>query len=120
MKLFKSVIAVVVLSLIVAGCGGGVNQSSQVSTAKSFVQALIDGDEKTLNTLNKSGMLDYPTHYLISDFAPQYADRKLKEFTFEADPDKGIVTVKSEDGKIDSKLKIQKIGKEFYFTGMGR
>ncbi|MGG2201875.1 hypothetical protein [Paenibacillus validus] len=117
MKAFKSLCLAAVLALSLTACGGG---GSQDAAAKSFVQALIDGNEETLKEINKSGMLDYPTHYLISDFAPKFADRKVKDFSFEADKDKGIVTVKSSDGKLDYKLKIEKIGDKFYFTGMGR
>ncbi|GKU30405.1 hypothetical protein CFB3_25120 [Clostridium folliculivorans] len=83
-----------------------------------FIGALIKADEKTLNSINKSDSLDYPTHFLLSDYAPDYSNYKLSDFTFTVDNSNKYVVVKSNDGKKNLKLEIIKANDKYYFYSM--
>ena len=108
---------VFLLLLLVAGCGTSAHDlSTPEGAAKVYVEAMIKGDSELMDKVNRSGPLDFPTHYLMSDFAPDYAGRELSEFTFELDPDdNGKVLIISEDGQ--SHIRVKRIGDNYYFVG---
>ncbi|WP_261851315.1 hypothetical protein [Clostridium folliculivorans] len=125
MKKILSVIVILVLcsgaflgcSSSSGGSGSGSNSSPE-GCAKMFIGALIKADEKTLNSINKSDSLDYPTHFLLSDYAPDYSNYKLSDFTFTVDNSNKYVVVKSNDGKKNLKLEIIKANDKYYFYSM--
>jgi hypothetical protein len=108
----------VILCIFLSACNGVKNKTVE-DTAETFVQALIDGDEEMLNEINKSDPLDFPTHYLISDYAPKFADYKVSDFQYGINEDEGIVEIQSKNDidELYYKISIVKIGKEYYFTG---
>lgn len=69
-----------------------------------------------MDEINRSSPLDYPTSYLLSDFAPDYADSKIEDFTFESTSE-GKVLTQSKDGEKKWTLRIKKIGDKYFFTG---
>jgi len=92
-KLILFLIALMVaVSLLGCGCDR-INQSSMKDTAKTFVQALINGDEKVLDKINKSDLFNAPTYFLMSDFAPDFADTKLSNYEFDVNEEANIVSV---------------------------
>ena len=97
-----------------------VDNSTIIGTARMFVQAMIANDERTLIKINKSLSHEFPTDYLISKFAPDFADRKLSDFKFYLAEEDNAVVVLSRDHKIHHTLIIKKIGKKYYFMGMGK
>lgn len=56
--------------LLVAGCGQGTSRvanSTPEAAAKSFVKAMIAGDSKAIDALNKSAPGSWPTSRLLTD-----------------------------------------------------
>ncbi len=118
MKKRISLFIIVMLIVTALTACGGVKQGTMEDTAKTFVQALIDGNEDVLNEINKSGPMNFPTHYLMSDYAPEFADFKISDFSFDVNEEKEIVEiVKKGEEKAFKKLKISKIGDKYYFLG---
>jgi len=110
------IMLLLLLFLLVAGCGTAHDLSTPEGAAKVYVEAMIKGDSELMGKVNRSGPLDFPTHYLMSDFAPDYAGRELSEFTFELDSeDSGKVLIISEDGQ--SHIRVKRIGDSYYFVG---
>lgn len=116
-KKIQILILLLAVSIILSGCGG-VKQGSMEDTAKTFFQAMVNGDEETLNKINKSDPLDQPTHFLISYYAPGYADLDISDFYFEVDEEKGRVQVKRKaTDKVFASYNIEKIGNKYYYMG---
>ncbi|GIO42277.1 hypothetical protein J41TS4_20350 [Paenibacillus apis] len=112
----KMMIVVLVVAVMLMGCSKGISNDTPEAAAKTFIEALINGDEDTLNKINRSSSLDYPTSYLLSDFAPEYADRKIEDFTFEVISNEKVLA-QSKDGEKKWTLRIKKIGDGYFFTG---
>jgi hypothetical protein len=102
--------------------GRGRPNTTPIGTARAFVQALIEGDEKTVDLLNKSTRWGFPTDDVMSRFAPRFAGRNLREFLFRVkNEDVSVddmirVEVKSDDGTIWYSIGLKKIGDRYYFV----
>ncbi|TYQ18268.1 UNVERIFIED_CONTAM: hypothetical protein Cloal_0690 [Acetivibrio alkalicellulosi] len=95
------------------------NNSTPENAAKTFINALIRGDEEMLNKINRSDPFHYPTHYLLSDFASEYSNYKLSDFEIkvvEEKKNKYKVSVQTYDEKINVWLRIDPIGGSYYFN----
>ncbi|MEQ3505470.1 hypothetical protein ABMY47_21995, partial [Pseudoalteromonas sp. BZP1] len=88
------------------------------STAKTFVQAVIDGDGEVLNTINKSGEWALPTDYVLSELGPEFSGRSLDEFTFTVNEERSLVMFESEDGEIKQAARFEPVGEKYYFMDM--
>ena len=113
--LFTLTIFLLLLSLV-ACSEGEESQSTMHGTAESFVQALIDGDEKTVDKLNRDEL--NPTNYVMSDIAPKFTGLKLENFTFETDKDEQEVKVKNDNLDGIYWLKIEKNENKYYITSV--
>lgn len=101
---------------ISAGCGKSLDNSTPEKAAKTFMQALINGDSKVLEELNMSSPLQYPTHLLLS-MATEWELSKysINDFTFEK-VGNNVVRVKSAKARIDIKFEmVQKDGKWYFY-----
>lgn len=100
---------------MIVGCTR-VKQGSMEDAAKTFIQAMIDGDKETLEIINRSDSYNLPTHFLLSQYASDFAEYKISDFRFEADEEKRLVDViKKDTGNVYLILKIEKQGDKYYF-----
>lgn len=105
----------VLSSLILAGCG--INNSTVVDAAKTFTQAEISGDAKTLNQIDHSGPLEYPAQYVLDNASKAgYPKHKLSEFTFEQVGDDTVKVSGPKDINPPT-LKFVKENNKYYFIG---
>lgn len=111
------VITVIALFTLV-GCGGGADQSTPEGAARIFVKGMINDDSKMVDSVNRSGMLDFPTHHIMSGHASLYAGYSEKDFTYEVNEKGTEVTVTSSDGKIDYTYRFERFGDKYYFTSI--
>jgi hypothetical protein len=117
MKKIKFTLTIFLILLSLVACSDGEKpQSSMQGTAETFVQALIDGDEKTVDKLNRDDL--NPTDYVMSDLAPKFSGLKLKDFTFETDKDEQEVKVKHDNLDGIYWLTIEKNEDKFYITSV--
>lgn len=69
-KTFTILIIFIFFSSVFSACIGiDVNNEAMEDCAKTFLKALINEDEKTLNAINKSDQL-FPTNNLLSEVSP--------------------------------------------------
>lgn len=115
MKIKVFIVTAITILFLVA-CGE--KQSSQETfqgTAEAFVQALIDGDEKTLENLNRDET--NPTDHLLSSIAPKFTDLKIEDINFELDEEKNEVLVEYKgEETIRYWLDVEKIGDKYFVT----
>lgn len=119
LSLILAMVLLLSLVLVVNGCSKEkkIKNSTIEEAATTFVQALINGDEKTLEKVNRSDAFDFPTHFLMSDVAKKYADMNIKDYKFMADKDNSTVEmIEKATDKTYKVLKIEKIGDKYYFT----
>lgn len=117
MKQLIFTLTIFLLSLSLVACSDGEkSQSSMQGTAETFVQALIDGDEKTVDKLNHDDL--NPTNYIMSDIAPKFSGLKLENFTFETDKYEQEVKVKNDNLDGIYWLKIEKNESKYYITSV--
>ncbi|WP_377887529.1 hypothetical protein [Alkalihalobacillus sp. R86527] len=113
----KFVMLLGLLGMLLTGCGS-IDQSSMESTAQTFVQAVIDGDEEVLNTINKSDEWSWPTNYVLSELGPDFSGRSLDEFTFTVNKERSLVMFESEDEEIKKAARFKPVGEKYYFMDM--
>lgn len=119
MKRVSLAVLVLMLVLVQIGCSASApNLSTQDDAAKTFVQAMIDGDYNLMDEVNRSDSWDAPTNFVMTEFAPQYAEYKLSDFDFYTigPEETELITVRSRDDKIKQTLRIRQIGNNYYFV----
>lgn len=116
MKFTKMLFVIAIITIFMVACGSKQNsQETFQGTAEAFVQALIDGDEKTLGNLNRDET--NPTDHLLSSIAPKFSDLKIEDITFELDEEKNEVLVEYKgEETIRYWLDIEKIGDKYFVT----
>lgn len=117
MRKIMPLMLIVVLMFTAIGCSS-IKNGTPEQAAETFMQAMIEGDEKVIDELNKSDVFMYPTHFLISEYCPKYADLNISDYDFKANQKQNIVTMYDKStGEDVLRLKISKIGDKYYFKG---
>lgn len=101
---------------LLCACGKPINQSTMGLTAKSFVQALIEGNSQAIELMNKSTSLSWSTDSLVKEISPKFTDTRLDDYKFDLYPYNDIVKVSKSDNESSALyFEIKKIEDKFYF-----
>jgi hypothetical protein len=113
------VISLILCSVGLAGCG--INNDTPIDAAKTFTQAQISGDAKTMGDIDHSGPLEFPAQFVIdSAFKSGYNKYKLSDFSFKQDSDSNVIVVGPKDiGTGTYNLQFTKENGKYYFIGYG-
>ncbi|MEK5105025.1 hypothetical protein MKX83_24090 [Cytobacillus sp. FSL M8-0252] len=113
MKFVKMFMLIAFLTLLLVACGeSNSKQGSIEKTSESFVQALIDGDKEVIEKINRD--TNYPADYVLSDLSPKYQGLQLDDINFEYEDNEVKITHKLKEENVRYKLKIEKIGEEYF------
>ncbi|MEK6190621.1 MAG: hypothetical protein N2A99_06495 [Carnobacterium alterfunditum] len=115
MKLLKVIILTLIALTLLSACGEK-EDATMLSTAETLVQALIDGDEETIEKLNRD--TGETTESILQKDAPKFSGLSLEDFTFEINEEKKEVKVlhESSDKKVRYWWIIEKINEEYVVT----
>lgn len=114
LKVFTLFILVITL---LAACGDDIKNDTMEDTAKTFIQAIIDGDTETVEALNRDQA--YPTAEIMQKLGPKLAGMKLEDLELEFDEvtNEYQFHINAEDGGYYW-LTIELIGEEYFVTNV--
>lgn len=117
MKLLKGLSLLLFTTFLLTACGEPeIKNSSMEETAETFVQALIDGDEKVIDELNHDAQ--NPTSEIMQKHAPKFSGKNIEDIKFEVlkESDEVEIEYVDSDGSIRYWFTIEKIGEEYFVT----
>lgn len=125
MRKIAPLIVIVALMFTMLGCAGGsgssgssIKNGTPEDAARTFIKALAEGNEEVLDELNKADKVVYPTHSIVSEYCPAFADFNVSDYDFKANDEKDRVFLykKGTDERLFN-IKVCKIGDKYYFRG---
>ena len=115
-----AVLGTLIVIFVLSGIGGyiyanRIKQDTPTDVAKTFVKAVLKGDTKTIETINRSDV-GFPASYLLTLYAKDFADgADGKEYQYDQN-DKVVYVVDGKSSKITSTIPIIQIDKKYYIN----
>lgn len=121
-KTIPLIVIIVLMFTMIVGCasssGSSIKNGTPEDAARTFIKALAEGNEEVLDELNKADKVVYPTHSIVTEYCPAFADFNVSDYDFQANDEKDRVFLykKGTDERLFN-IKVCKIGDKYYFRG---